>query len=695
MNRNYSNCRESGACCTRLVGRTEEINNLGLALEETFSGQGWLYSITGEPGIGKTRLANEFASRARDRGARVVWGRCSTFEVPPNWPWIQILRGCQSGDTVTEAREICLLLEGGLSQTQPERFKLFDRVKNFLITFARSRPLVIIVDDLQAADEPSLLLLGFVARELTDANVLILLVFREAQVYFSGPAGLIFRDLALRITKRISLGGLSRYEVAELIAQHVGQSPENGLVEVIYEKTGGNPLFAEIALRHGLVDWQKRRVRRMPEVLRPAVERYLSVVSPTARDLLALASLIGAQFEFAVIRMASAVEAEQLLDVLAESEFVGVLQRVDTPGGRYRFVHEFVREALCDSITGAHRSRLHLRIAEALEALYERGLEVDLADVAHHFVEGAPVGDATKALEYCRRAAEQASLRQTFQEASRLNQKKTEDSGQEFEASRGHAAIGHPAEQKDFDLEARVGPQRREPRGDFTENDEAEGASLLDVRNGYSETHAPKNWPAVIASEKIFRREGEYWTIAYEGKVIRLRHRKGLAYIAHLMAHAGREVHVTDLSTLEQCNIVPGMLAIGAEKNGLAREFGDAGPELDPSAKSSYRQRVQELRDDLREARSFNDLGRISNIENEIEFISRELARAVGLGGRDRRACSETERARIRVTMAVKSTVKKIVKQHPWLGRRLAHSLRTGNFCSFEPEMPSSGSWQM
>ena len=91
----------------------------------------------------------------------------------------------------------------------------------------------------------------------------------------------------------------------------------------------------------------------MPEVLRPAVERYLSVVSPTARDLLALASLIGAEFEFAVIRIASAVEAEQLLDVLAESEFVGVLQRVDTPGGRYRFVHEFVREALCDSITGA------------------------------------------------------------------------------------------------------------------------------------------------------------------------------------------------------------------------------------------------------------------------------------------------------------------------------------------------------
>ena len=759
MNRNCSNSQDSDSCYTRLVGRTKEMNNLALALEESFSGQGWLYSVTGEPGIGKTRLANEFASLARDRGARVVWGRCSTFEVPPNWPWIQIVRECESDKSATEAREICHLLENGPGHAQSERFKLFDRIRSFLIEVAHSQPLVIIIDDLHAADEPSLLLLGFVARELADANILMLLAFREAEVYFSPPAGRPFRDLALRITKRISLGGLSRYEIAELITQTSGQTPESGLVEAMYEKTGGNPLFTEIALRHGMVDWQKRRVRRIPEVLRPAVERYLSAVSSATRDLLALASLIGAEFQFAVIRVASAVEAEQLLDMLAESESVGILQRVDTLSGRYRFVHEFVREALCDTITGASRARLHGRIAAALEALYERGVDVNLAYIAYHFVEGAAVGDAAKALEYCQRAAEQASQRRAFQEASRLYDMglsvlalhsscdehlrykrasepvdrprdsdgtalatrdqdprsrisalagrnvqpeelsdfaTTEGRRQKCQTLRGHAPVGHPVEQKDFDVKAQVDSQRREPpRAHDTENDESEGASSPDACNGYSETDAPKNRPTVMPSEKIFRREGEYWTIAYEGKVVRLRHRKGLAYIAHLMAHAGREFHVTDLSTLEQCNIVPGMLAIGADKDGLAREFGDAGPELDRSAKSSYRQRLQELRDELREARSFNDLGRISNIENEIEFISRELARAVGLGGRDRRACSETERARIRVTMAVKSTVKKIVKQHPWLGRRLAHSLRTGNFCSFEPELPSSGSWQM
>jgi hypothetical protein len=702
MVKGYSASQSFGSCCTGLVGRTREMNHLTLALEESFSGQSCLYSVTGEPGIGKTRLATEFASRARDLGAKVVWGRCSTFEVPPNWPWIQIMRGCENGGSATEIRDICQLLESGSSYAPLERFRLFDRIKSFLIAAARSRPLVIIIDDLHAADEPSLLLLGFFARELADANILMLLVFREAKLYFSPPTGGLFRDLALRTTKRISLGGLAPHEVGELIAQTTGEVPQNCLVDAFYEKTGGNPLFIEIALRHGLGDWRKPQLRSIPEVVRPAVEHYLSAVSSAAKDLLALASLIGGEFRFAVIRVASGREPEQLLDMLAESEFLGVLQRIDTPGGRYRFVHDFVRETLCDTITGADRARLHARIAEALEMLYERGVDVELADIAHHFVEGAAVSDAAKALEYCQRAAEQASQRQTSQEASRLyemgfsilahhlscneqlNYARPKQLVVRSVDSAGKALARH---NRDHQTEA--------ARAQITENDAPEQASLPDVRNGYSEIHATENRPPVIPSEKIFRREGEYWTIAYEGKVIRLRHSKGLEHIAHLMAHAGHEFHVTDLSTHEQSSMEPAMRAIEAEQNGLSQGISDAGPALDSSAKSSYRHRLQELREELREAKSFNDLGRIFKIESEIEFISRELAHAIGIGGRDRKICSETERARIRVTMAVKSTIKKISKQHPWLGRRLARSLRTGNFCSFEPEPPSSGAWQI
>ena len=546
-----------------------------------------------------------------------------------------------------------------------------------------------------------------------------------------------------------------------MIGQTIGQTPTKGsLVEAIYEKDRRQPLvLPKLRSATAWLTGGSNEIRRIPEVLRArSRSAILSTVSSAARDLLSLGSLIGSEFKLAVIRAASAIEAETVTEpARGSSEFAGVLQRIrHSQREVIVFVHEFVREALCDTITGAKRARLHGRIAEALETLYERGVDVDLADIAHHFVEGAAVGHAAKALEYCQRAAEHASQRQTFHESSRLFQmvqsalalqsscgepsyrrdrgvidrgrasdgtglaihecprrvsaladrnapaeglpdfKKNEGLSQNGGNLREHTAIGDSEEQQDFSVEAQLDSHRiQTARAQVTHNDEPEDVRRLYVGNGHSETRAPKNPATVIPSEKIFRREGEYWTIAYEGKMIRLRHSKGLAYIAHLMAHAGREFHVSDLSILGQCGIVPGRPAIGAETNGLPHEFGDAGPELDPSAKSSYRQRVYDLRDELREAKSFNDLGRIANIETEIEFISRELARAVGLGGRDRRASSDTERARLRVTMAVKSAVKKIAKQHPSLGRRLTHSLRTGNFCSFEPEPPSDDLWQM
>src|SRR5580658_5108659 len=111
------------------MGRDAEIRNLADALEELLSGQGSIHSLVGQPGIGKTRLAREFASRARERGARVAWGRCSTFEMPPYWPWIQIVREFsefQNDPIALEAAEIGHRLEDG-HHTQFERFKLFDR----------------------------------------------------------------------------------------------------------------------------------------------------------------------------------------------------------------------------------------------------------------------------------------------------------------------------------------------------------------------------------------------------------------------------------------------------------------------------------------------------------------------------------------------------------------------------------------
>jgi len=181
----------------------------------------------------------------------------------------------------------------------------------------------------------------------------------------------------------------------------------------------------------------------------------------------------------------------------------------------------------------------------------------------------------------------------------------------------------------------------------------------------------------------IFRREGEYWTIVYENQTVRIRHSKGMAYIAYLIGHTGRELHVIDLASLGESDRLEtrSIRSIAGEADTV---LGDAGPVLDSKAKASYRQRLRELREELEEARSLGDLGRLSKLEMEIEFLSRELARAVGLGGRDRRVGSEVERARLRVTNAVKSAIKRIMKQCPSLGQLLSRSIRTGYVCSFD-----------
>jgi hypothetical protein len=194
--------------------------------------------------------------------------------------------------------------------------------------------------------------------------------------------------------------------------------------------------------------------------------------------------------------------------------------------------------------------------------------------------------------------------------------------------------------------------------------------------------------------DRTFRREGEYWTISYEGRVIRIRHCKGLQYIAQLLANPGREFHVTDLVGFahgEHSGVVNGQ----AGKMLATSLRSDAGPALDASSKTSYRERLRDLREELDEAVSMGDSGKTAKIQEEIAFLSRELARAVGLGGRDRRVSSEAERARLRVTNVIRSAIRKTAKQHPALGRYLSISLRTGSFCSFESDGRFPGGWQL
>ncbi len=188
----------------------------------------------------------------------------------------------------------------------------------------------------------------------------------------------------------------------------------------------------------------------------------------------------------------------------------------------------------------------------------------------------------------------------------------------------------------------------------------------------------------------VFCREGDYWTVTFEGRVVRLRDGKGVRYLAQLLQHPGREFHVVDLLPV----VTDDATAEATMPAAAPRSVIDAGmPILDATAKAEYKQRLEELRAELDEAEEFNDIGRAARLREEIAFIATQLAGAVGLGGRDRKAGSHAERARLMVTKRIKDVVQKIRAQHPALGRHLASSVKTGYFCTYVADPVRTVRW--
>jgi tetratricopeptide (TPR) repeat protein len=176
----------------------------------------------------------------------------------------------------------------------------------------------------------------------------------------------------------------------------------------------------------------------------------------------------------------------------------------------------------------------------------------------------------------------------------------------------------------------------------------------------------------------VFRREGDYWSVVFDGHTVRVRDLKGMRYLAQLLTHPGREFHVLDLVAAE---------------TGQQMELGDAGEMLDERAKAAYGRRLAEIEDDIEQARALQDAGREAQADAERAFLVRELARAVGLGGRDRRAASASERARSGVTRAIRQGIARIGEHHPPLGEHLDRAVRTGTYCAYAPDPAARAAW--
>ena len=195
------------------------------------------------------------------------------------------------------------------------------------------------------------------------------------------------------------------------------------------------------------------------------------------------------------------------------------------------------------------------------------------------------------------------------------------------------------------------------------------------------------------ASLNVFHREGDYWTVTFDGHTKRIRDLKGMRYLARLLADPGRGYHVLDLVAAETAGDAH------ADRHAAATlprsAFGDAGELLDPTAKAAYRRRLAEIDDDLEQARVTGDTERAAQADAERDFLVRELARAFGLSGVARRAASASERARASVTRAIRQAMARIGKTHPELAEHLIHTIRTGTYCAYLPDPRAPAGWRL
>ena len=203
----------------------------------------------------------------------------------------------------------------------------------------------------------------------------------------------------------------------------------------------------------------------------------------------------------------------------------------------------------------------------------------------------------------------------------------------------------------------------------------------------------------------VFRKEGEYWTVGYCGEDFRLKDTKGLGYLAHLLRHPAVEFHVLDLvggiashreedETSQSGDGLPAGMRISKRQGSISRRLGDAGEMLDEQAKAAYRGRLSELREELEEAKELGNVERAEQAEQEIDALTRELSRAVGLGGRNRRAASASERARQSITKTIKAIVERIAQSDAALGDIFSRCIRTGTFCSYQPDPDFPIAWE-
>jgi tetratricopeptide (TPR) repeat protein len=428
----------AGAETIGFVGRVDEQERLWSAWKHSRSGERRLVLVSGEPGVGKTRLAAEVARRAHAEGATVLFGRCDE-ELACTPADLEIQMGPLGGDVGRLVPEVAQIVPG-LSEplradAETERYRLFEAIAAFLEGAATNAPVVLVLDDLHWAAKPTLLMLRHLVRTANDMPLFMLGTYRDTELDRRHPLAEMLADMRRDdAVDRIALRGLDEGEVTEFVetAAERPLSPEVAeLARVVYTETEGNPFFVGQVLRHlvesgAVVQEEGRWVRTatadrigIPEGVREVISRRLAGLDDEANDVLAVAAVIGRDFDAELLTEASEADAERVLDVLETAEAGRLVEA--TPGrAEFTFVHALVRSTLYEEIPTTRRLRLHRRVAHVLEPRANAGDDTLLPSLARHYCEAAALGETNKAIRYATDAAEGALARLAYEEAAEV-----------------------------------------------------------------------------------------------------------------------------------------------------------------------------------------------------------------------------------------------------------------------------------
>jgi DNA-binding SARP family transcriptional activator len=388
------------------VGRDDELAALAAAWATAAAGRGTAVAVTGEPGIGKSRLVEVFAEAA---GAPVRWGRCvETGGAPPYWPWQQVLGGLPEAATGGAGSFSTDAADAGA------RFRFGHEVVRRLRAFAADGPLLVVLDDLQWADPDSLHVLEIVLAELPTLSAVVALTCRREATVEPAVARVLASMSRLDGARRLDLGGLAPEDVGRLAAalriQAGGREPDPGSVALLAERSGGNPFFArELATLDAATE--------VPANVRDVLRLRLEALPAAAREVIAVAAVAGREVALALVAVALRRAIGELDGGVRAALRSGLL--VEPSPGRLRAQHDLVREVVLADLGPARRSALHLGLAEALEA--GPAAATSAAAIAVHRTQaaaGAP--DRTAALA-CLRAATEALDRAGDGEAEELS----------------------------------------------------------------------------------------------------------------------------------------------------------------------------------------------------------------------------------------------------------------------------------